>query len=73
MDLLVGTRKGLFVLRSQDRRSWDIEGPLLPGWEIMHAIRDPRDGTIYAASTTFTYGSTVHRSSDDGKTWQRSE
>jgi len=73
VQVLTGTRKGLFLLQSQDRHSWDVEGPLLPGWEIMHAVRDPRDDTIYAASTTFTYGSTVHRSTDGGKTWERSE
>jgi hypothetical protein len=56
VELLAGTRKGLFVLRSEDRRSWELERPLLPGWEIMHAVRDPRDGTILACSTTFTYG-----------------
>jgi hypothetical protein len=73
VQVLAGTRKGLFALSSEDRRSWELEGPLLPGWEIMHAVRDPRDGTIYACSTTFTYGSTVHRSADEGKTWERSE
>ncbi len=73
VQVLAGTRKGLFVLTSEDRRSWELGGPLLPGWEIMHAVSDPRDGTIYACSTTFTYGSAVHRSADEGKTWERSE
>jgi photosystem II stability/assembly factor-like uncharacterized protein len=72
--VLVGTRKGLFRLRSDEgRRSWEVEGPDLTGWEVMHAIADPRDGSLYACSTSFVYGATVHRSTDGGATWERSE
>jgi photosystem II stability/assembly factor-like uncharacterized protein len=74
LELLAGTRKGLFVLRSDEgRRSWTVEGPLLTGWEVMHAIRDPRDGAIYAATNNSVYGATVHRSTDGGETWERAE
>jgi BNR/Asp-box repeat len=66
--LLVGTKKGLFVVRDGE-----AEGPLLPGWSIYHAIADPRDGTLFAASNHFVYGATVHRSSDRGRTWERAE
>src|ERR671924_1904077 len=66
--LLAGTRKGLFVVRDGQ-----AEGPLLPGWSIYHAVVDPRDGTLYAASNNFVYGATVHRSSDRGQTWERAE
>ena len=72
--VLAGTRKGLFVLTSDDaRRSWSLEGPLLSGWEIFHAIVDPRNGTLYAATNNFVYGGTVHRSHDSGRTWERAE
>jgi photosystem II stability/assembly factor-like uncharacterized protein len=72
--LLVGTRKGLFLVRGDDdRRSFQLEGPLLPGWSINHAIADPRDGSLYACANSWVYGGTVHRSTDMGKTWQRSE
>jgi photosystem II stability/assembly factor-like uncharacterized protein len=72
--VLAGTKKGLFLLRSDDgRRDWQLEGPLLEGWEVMHATVDPRDGTMYACAQSFVYGSTVSRSSDEGKTWERSE
>ena len=72
--LPVGTRKGLFLLRSDDgRKNWDVEGPLLPGWAVYHAIVDPRDGVLYAASNNFVYGATVHRSSDLGQNWERAE
>jgi photosystem II stability/assembly factor-like uncharacterized protein len=73
VQVLAGTRKGLFFLRSEDRRTWELEGPELTGWEVMHAVSDPRDGTIYAASSSFVYGDTVHRSADGGKNWERSE
>jgi photosystem II stability/assembly factor-like uncharacterized protein len=72
--LPVGTRKGLFLLRSDDGRTkWEVEGPLLPGWEVYHAIVDPRDGVLYGATNNFFYGANVHRSSDGGKTWERTE
>lgn len=72
--LLAGTRKGLFVLASDEsRRRWDLQGPLLTGWEVFHATVDPRDGAVYAATNSWAYGPTVHRSTDRGKTWERSE
>ena len=71
-SILVGTRKGLFVLRGDEgRRKWTVEEPLLPGWEVFHAVH--HDGTLYAAANNFVYGATVQRSSDGGKTWERSE
>src|SRR3954463_7017715 len=70
----VGTRKGLFLLRGgDDLRSWEVEGPLLAGWSVYHAVVDPRDGTLYAATNNFLYGATVHRSRALGKTWERAE
>lgn len=72
--LLVGTRKGLFVLHGgDDRRDWTVEGPLLKGWSVYHAIADPRDGVLHACANNFVYGATVHRSSDRGRTWERAE
>ena len=72
--VLAGTRKGLFLLHSdEERRSWSLEGPTLPGWEIFHAVLDQRDGVVYAAVNSFVYGATVHRSNDLGRTWERSE
>jgi photosystem II stability/assembly factor-like uncharacterized protein len=67
-EIVVGTRKGLFLVGDGAP-----EGPLLPGWSIYHAVVDPRDGVLYAASNNFVYGASVHRSSDRGKTWERTE
>jgi len=48
--LLVGTKKGAFLLMSDPQRtSWDISGPHLKGNEIFHVARDPRESKIYAA------------------------
>ena len=74
MLILAGTRKGLFLLESDEgRRDWKVAGPLLPGWEVFHAIIDPRDGTLYACTNTFAYGANVHRSKDRGLTWAHAE
>ena len=70
---LVGTRKGLFVLRGDVDRGWRVEGPLLDGWGVYHATVDARDGTFYAAANHVAYGPTVQRSADGGKTWTRSK
>ena len=71
---LVGTRKGLFLLRSDDsRRDWSFDAPVLPGWSVYHAIRDPRDGALYACTNHLAYGASVHRSDDLGETWERAE
>jgi photosystem II stability/assembly factor-like uncharacterized protein len=72
--LPVGTKKGLFLLRGDGPgEGWTVEGPLLPGWSVYHAIVDPRDGALYAATNNFLYGATVHRSDDLGRTWERAE
>jgi photosystem II stability/assembly factor-like uncharacterized protein len=65
--LLVGTSKGVFSVDDGG-----VDGPMLPGWSVNHAVRDPRDGTVYAAANSWTYGGTVQRSPDGGATWERS-
>ena len=68
--LLVGTRKGLFILESDaERRDWSIRGPLCEGWPIYHAVHDPGSGSIYAAAASEWHGAGVWRSSDLGETW----
>ena len=72
--LLVGTRKGLFLVRGDDeRRSFEVDEPVLPGWQVNHAVADPRDGSLYACANSWVYGGTVQRSTDGGATWTRSE
>jgi len=69
--LLVGTKRGLFLFRSDaDRRVWQSSGPHLLGREVYHAIVDTRDGTIWAATDHVVWGAHLHTSSDLGETWQ---
>ena len=71
--LLVGTRKGLFVLESdRDRRDWRTRGPYCEGWPIYHAVHDPVSGDIYAAAASEWHGAGVWRSSDLGESWELS-
>ena len=73
IGLLVGTRKGCFVLESdEDRRDWSVRGPYCEGWPIYHAIHDPDSGTIYAAAASEWHGSGVWRSHDLGESWELS-
>ena len=72
MMLMVGTRKGCFLLDSDDRRSWSLRGPFCEGWPIYHAIYEPESGTIYAAAASEWHGATVWRSRDLGETWEQS-
>jgi hypothetical protein len=70
VTLLVGTRRGLFVVRSDDRAAWRIDGPHLEGREVYHAIRDFRTGQLWAATDHKVWGPHVHRSVDDGHSWE---
>jgi photosystem II stability/assembly factor-like uncharacterized protein len=70
--LTVATRKGAFILESDDRRAWTLRGPYCEGWPVYHAIYDEATGTIYAAAASEWHGSTIWRSSDHGETWEQS-
>jgi photosystem II stability/assembly factor-like uncharacterized protein len=71
--LLVGTRKGTFLLESgADRRDWATRGPYCEGWPVYHAVHDAGTDTIYAAAASEWHGSAVWRSADRGETWEHS-
>jgi len=71
--LLAGTRKGLFLLESDEaRRDWTVRGPFCDGWPIYHAVHDPDSGAIYAAAASEWHGAGVWRSSDLGESWELS-
>ena len=70
MELLVGTRKGLWSLSSEDRAEWSVGEPAFFGQIVQHAVADPRDRrTVLVAASTGHLGPTVMRSSDGGATW----
>jgi len=70
--VLVGTRKGGFILTSDGKREkWEVSGPLFSGWEIYHMKGSPVDpNRIYASQTSGWFGQILQRSSDGGKTWE---
>src|SRR5918993_21462 len=70
--LLVGTRKGAFVMTADGRRDqWEISGPHFGGWEIYHLKGSPADpNRLYASQNTGWFGQIIQRSNDGGKTWE---
>jgi BNR/Asp-box repeat len=70
--VLVGTRKGAFVLTSDGKRqSWEVSGPHFGGWEIYHVAGSPADPErLYASQSSGWFGQVVQRSDDGGKTWE---
>jgi photosystem II stability/assembly factor-like uncharacterized protein len=71
--VLVGTKKGAFVITSDGKRQkWDIEGPHFGGWEMYHLKGSPVDpNRIYASQTSGWFGQIIQRSDDGGKTWHQ--
>ena len=69
--VLVGTRKGAFILTSDGKRHrWEVNGPLFGGWEIYHVKGSPADpDRLYVSQSSGWFGQVVQRSSDGGRTW----
>jgi len=70
--VLVGTRKGAFVLESDGKRQkWDVSGPHFGGWEVYHLKGSPADpNRLYASQSSGWFGQIIQRSNDGGKTWE---
>jgi BNR/Asp-box repeat len=70
--VLVGTRKGAFVLTSDGKREkWEVSAPHFAGWELYHLKGSPADpNRLYASQSSGWFGQTMQRSSDGGKTWE---
>jgi photosystem II stability/assembly factor-like uncharacterized protein len=70
--VLVGTRKGAFVLTSDEKRQdWDVSGPHFAGWEMYHIVGSPADpNRLYASQSTGWFGQLIQCSDDGGKTWE---
>ncbi len=69
--VLVGTRKGAFILTSDGKRQkWDVSGPHFAGWEMFHVKGSPVDpNRLYASQSSSWFGQTMQRSDDGGQTW----
>jgi photosystem II stability/assembly factor-like uncharacterized protein len=71
--VLVGTRKGAFILSSDGKReNWEVSGPHFAGWEIYHMKGSPvNPDRIYVSQTSGWFGQVIQRSDDGGKTWHQ--
>ena len=71
--VLVGTKKGAFILTSDGaRKKWEVSGPCFGGWEIYHMKGSPVDpNRIYASQSSGWFGQIIQRSNDGGKTWEQ--
>lgn len=69
--VLVGTRKGAFILSADGaRRDWTISGPYFGGWEVYHVKGSPADPSrLYASQSSGWFGQIIQRSNDGGQTW----
>jgi len=69
--VLVGTRKGAFILTADGaRKRWKVSGPHFAGWEVYHVKGSPVDpNRIYASQTSEWFGQIIQRSDDGGKQW----
>ncbi len=69
--LLVGTRKGAFILTADGaRHDWRVAGPFFAGWEIYHVKGSPADpNRLYASQSSGWFGQILQRSDDGGQTW----
>jgi len=69
--VLVGTKKGAFILSADGKREkWEVSGPHFAGWEIYHLKGSPVDpNRIYCSQTSGWFGQIIQRSDDGGKTW----
>ncbi len=69
--VLVGTRKGAFILTSDGKREkWEVSGPHFGGWEIYHMNGSPADpARLYVSQSTGWFGQIIQRSDDGGATW----
>lgn len=73
VQVLLGTRKGVFILESdRDRRDWRMRGPFCETWPMNHVVGDPATGRIYAGGGNEWFGPAVWRSDDSGETWSHS-
>jgi sulfur carrier protein ThiS len=72
-EVLVGTKKGLFVLRGRRGEPLDVAARLFPGEAVEYAIRDPKTGRYFASVTNGQFGPRVFLSDDPTGEWQQSD
>src|SRR3989337_2449515 len=69
-ELLVGTRKGLFVLQGEPGSPFDVATRAFPGDVVEYAMRDPRTGRYFASVTSGFFGPRLMHTYDPAEGWQ---
>ena len=72
-ELLVGTQKGLIVLRGARGGPMEIAGREFPGQVVEYAVRDPRTGTYFASVTHGQFGPRLFFSEDPSGEWEQAD
>jgi hypothetical protein len=72
-ELLVGTRKGLFVLTGERGGPMEVVRPAFPGQDVEYAIRDPRSGRYLASVTHGQFGPRLFLADDPAGEWEQAE
>ncbi len=73
-ELVVGTKKGLFLLEGEPDRGFEIATRAFAGQPVDFATRDPRSGQLLAAVTSPFYGPKIFYSDDGrGADWEQAD
>src|SRR5215210_6041845 len=70
-ELLVGTRKGLFVLEGEPGSPFEVTGRAFAGDPVEYALRDPRSGRVHASVTSAFYGPKIFYTDDLAADWEQ--
>src|SRR5918999_2742528 len=72
-ELLLGTKKGLFVLEGEPGAPYDVTARAFAGEPVEYAVRDPRSGRVLASVTSPFYGPKIFYADDPAGEWQQAE
>jgi photosystem II stability/assembly factor-like uncharacterized protein len=70
-ELLVGTRKGLFVLEGEPGGAFEVSARSFPGEPVEHALFDPRTGRVLASVTSAFYGPKLWYTDEPTGEWEQ--
>ena len=70
-ELVLGTKKGLFVLEGEPDGPFEIAARAFPGEPVDYALRDPRSGRLFASTTSPFYGPKIFYTDDAAGEWQQ--
>ena len=72
-ELLVGTKKGLFVLEGEPGAPFEVTARAFAGEPVEYALRDPRSGRVLASVTSPFYGPKIWYADDPAGEWEQAE